>query len=97
MLFIAINNFISEILAITFHKKMIIKMNMHLNENYVKTLPGLLYYKARFQIEFVFRDAKQYTGLLDCQSCKKEAIHTHIKFIIFCSQFIKTRRFNRKR
>lgn len=36
------------------------------------------YYKARFQIEFVFRDAKQHTGLMDCQSRKKEAIHTHI-------------------
>ena len=38
----------------------------------------ICYYKARFQIEFVFRDAKQYTGLTDCQSCRKEAIHTHI-------------------
>lgn len=36
------------------------------------------YYKARFQIEFVFRDAKQYTGLTDCQSRSKDAIHTHI-------------------
>jgi hypothetical protein len=36
------------------------------------------YYKARFQIEFVFRDAKQYTGLIDCQSRSKDAIHTHI-------------------
>ena len=36
------------------------------------------YYKARFQIEFIFREAKQYTGLLDCQSCRKEAIHTQI-------------------
>ena len=36
------------------------------------------YYKARYQIEFVFREAKQYTGLMDCQSCRKEAIHTHI-------------------
>ena len=36
------------------------------------------YYKARFQIEFVFRDAKQYTGLMDCQSRKKEAINTHL-------------------
>ena len=24
-------------------------------------------YKARFQIEFIFRDAKQFTGLSDCQ------------------------------
>ncbi len=36
------------------------------------------YYKARFQIEFIFRDAKQYTGLMDCQSCRKECIHTQI-------------------
>lgn len=36
------------------------------------------YYKARFQIEFLFRDAKQYTGLMDCQSTKKEAIGTQI-------------------
>jgi hypothetical protein len=36
------------------------------------------YYKARFQIEFLFRDGKQFTGLMDCQSCSKEAIHTHI-------------------
>ena len=26
------------------------------------------YYKARFQIEFVIRDAKQYTGLMDSQA-----------------------------
>jgi hypothetical protein len=25
-------------------------------------------YKARFQIEFLFRDAKQFTGLCDCQA-----------------------------
>ncbi len=26
------------------------------------------YYKARFQIEFLFRDAKQFAGLTDCQA-----------------------------
>ena len=35
-------------------------------------------YKARFQIEFCFRDAKQHTGLEDCQSTKKDAIEYHI-------------------
>lgn len=35
------------------------------------------YYKARFQIEFVFRDAKQYVGLSDCQSRNKESLHYH--------------------
>ena len=28
----------------------------------------LCFYKARFQIEFIFRDAKQFTGLTDCQA-----------------------------
>lgn len=28
----------------------------------------LEYYQARFQIEFIFRDAKQFTGLSDCQA-----------------------------
>lgn len=42
--------------------------------------PFLLYrcYTARFQIEFVFRDARQFTGLADCQARSPEAIDTHI-------------------
>lgn len=28
----------------------------------------LCFYKSRFQIEFIFRDAKQFTGLTDCQA-----------------------------
>lgn len=35
------------------------------------------FYKARFQIEFLFRDAKQFTGLSDCQARQKAALHTH--------------------
>jgi len=35
------------------------------------------YYKSRFQIEFIFRDAKQHTGLTHCQSTKKETLHFH--------------------
>jgi hypothetical protein len=35
------------------------------------------YYKARFQIEFIFRDANQFTGLGDCQSRSKESLHFH--------------------
>ncbi|HHL18962.1 MAG TPA: IS4 family transposase, partial [Thiothrix sp.] len=35
------------------------------------------YYRSRFQIEFLFRDARQYTGLGDCQSPKKEALTFH--------------------
>ena len=35
------------------------------------------YYKARFQIEFIFRDAKQHVGLGDCQSRNKESLYYH--------------------
>lgn len=37
----------------------------------------LRYYKARFQIEFLFRDAKQHTGLCDCQTTRKEKLDFH--------------------
>lgn len=36
------------------------------------------YYKSLFQIEFLFRDAKQYIGLTHCQSRRKEAIHMQV-------------------
>ena len=35
------------------------------------------YYKARFQIEFLFRDAKQFTGLCDCQARSKAKLDFH--------------------
>ena len=35
------------------------------------------YFKARFQIEFLFRDAKQYTGLGDCQARRQESLDFH--------------------
>ena len=44
------------------------------------TMPGAdlwLYYRARFQSEFLFRDAKQYTGLENCQSRQQEALYFH--------------------
>ena len=36
------------------------------------------YYKSRFQIEFIFRDAKQHTGLTNCQSTNSKSMHTHL-------------------
>ena len=35
------------------------------------------YYQARFQIEFIFRDAKQFTGLSDCQSPHPQRLDFH--------------------
>lgn len=45
-----------------------------------RTLSGIdifLYYKARFQIEFLYRDAKQFTGLEHCQSRSETKLHFH--------------------
>jgi hypothetical protein len=35
------------------------------------------FYTARFQIEFIFRDAKGFTGLTDCQSRDPRRLHFH--------------------
>lgn len=35
-------------------------------------------YRLRFQIEFLYRDAKQQTGLTHCQARSEQKIHTHI-------------------
>lgn len=35
------------------------------------------YYSARFQIEFLFRDAKQFTGLTHCQARSETALNNH--------------------
>lgn len=37
----------------------------------------LRFYKLRFQIEFIFRDAKQFTGLSDCQARNEKALDCH--------------------
>ena len=55
----------------------------------LKAMTLIKYYKARFQIEFFIRDAKQYTDLTDCQSCRKEAIHTQIKASCAALNFLK--------
>lgn len=35
------------------------------------------YYGARFQIEFLFRDGKQFAGLSDCQARAQKALDFH--------------------
>jgi hypothetical protein len=40
-------------------------------------------YQARFQIEFCFRDAKQFSGLLDSQSRQEPAINFHWNMAFF--------------
>jgi IS4 transposase len=40
------------------------------------------YYSARFQIEFLFRDAKQHLGLEECQSRNKKALDFHFNAVM---------------
>ena len=40
------------------------------------------YYTLRFQIEFLFRDAKQFTGLQDCQARDHKALHFHFNMAL---------------
>jgi hypothetical protein len=49
----------------------------------------LNHYKARFQIEFIFRDAKQFTGLSECQARKKEALDFHFNTALSVLNIIK--------
>jgi hypothetical protein len=47
------------------------------------------YYKSRFQIEFLFRDVKQFLGLNHCQARCKEALHFHFNAAMTALNLIK--------
>ena len=47
------------------------------------------YYKARFQIEFLFRDAKQFTGLCDCQARSASMLRFHFQMSLSAVSFAK--------
>ena len=38
------------------------------------------YYRARFQMEFIFRDGKQFTGLDNCQARSEAKIYNHVNY-----------------
>ncbi len=47
------------------------------------------YYKARFQIEFLFRDSKQYTGLTHCQARSENKLSFHFNTSLTSVSFAK--------
>ena len=53
-------------------KAVLFRTDLHLD-----VLTIYRYYKARFQIEFLFRDAKQFTGLTDCQARSQAKLNLH--------------------
>jgi len=60
-------------------------------------LPGeqiLEYYQARFQIEFIFRDAKQFTGLSDCQCRSSQRLDFHFNASLIALNLAKYEAYN---
>jgi hypothetical protein len=56
-------------------------------------LPPLViihYYRLRFQIEFLYRDAKQHTGLTHCQSANRNAMRFHANAALSAINLAKT-------
>jgi hypothetical protein len=47
------------------------------------------YYKARFQVEFLFRDAQQFTGLSECQARSKAKLDFHFNASLSAVTFAK--------
>ena len=45
----------------------------------------LSYYRARFQMEFLFRDAKQFTGLQHCQARSESKLNFHFNASLYFS------------
>ena len=47
------------------------------------------YYQLRFQIEFLIRDAKQYTGLEECQARSETKLHNHFNMSLMSVSLMK--------
>jgi hypothetical protein len=47
------------------------------------------YYKARFAIEFIFRDSKQYLGLTHCQARDTQKLEFHVNSVLLTLNLLK--------
>jgi hypothetical protein len=56
----------------------------------IDALDILEYYQSRFQIEFLYRDGKQHTGLHDCQARSKSKLNFHFNASLTAINIAKT-------
>ena len=56
----------------------------------IDALDILEYYQSRFQIEFLYRDGKQYTGLNDCQARSEKKLNFHFNASLTAINIAKT-------
>ncbi len=54
------------------------------------------YYKARFLIEFIFRDSKQYLGLTHCQARDTQKLNFHVNSVLLTLNLLKVHWFNQQ-
>lgn len=72
-------------------RNLAILYSTHLNDDPHKIVD---IYKSRFQIEFLFRDAKQFCGLEECEARNYEAIHNHINNALTAVNLLKFEELN---
>ena len=65
-----------------------------------ESLEIVTYYKSRFQIEFLFRDGKQFTGVNTCEARSKNKINFHVNTALTVVNLAKidwfSKKYNRK-
>ena len=54
------------------------------------------YYKARFQIEFIFRDSKQFLGLTHCQARDAQKLDFHVNSVLLTLNLLKVQWFQNR-
>lgn len=95
--------------SVAFKRKIKIAFVQYLKDNEIKTTKIyfstnlkqetsqiVAYYKARFQMEFVFRDAKQFTGVNTCEARSKEKIDFHTNIALTAVNLAKVDWFSNK-
>ena len=58
-------------------------------DNSCSALDVYRYYKARFQIEFIFRDSKQFLGLTHCQARDAHKLDFHVNSVLMTLNVLK--------
>ena len=53
----------------------------------IEALDILENFQNRFQIEFLYRDGKQHTGLNDCQARSENKLHVHFIASLTANQY----------
>lgn len=54
------------------------------------------YYKARFQIEFIFRDSKQFLGLTHCQARDSHKLNFHVNSVLLTLNLLKVHHYQQQ-